>query len=166
MNLGLHALDSFVESEKAVRWWHVSLPVDSRTGAPAIEVPQNSCPTAPNCPPTIAVAGPSRVHSGIQDDLQYVIVIVDSTKLTGTTWEQLGDYLALVSLAQIDPETNTGAFDSILNLFRNPAAYTGLTDWDRNFVHALYTFNQERAARVQKQEIIGRIARRELSDTE
>jgi hypothetical protein len=95
--------------------------------------------------------------------MQYVIIIVDATKLTGTTWQQLGDYVALISLAQIDPGTDPQSFDSILNLFSNPAAYSGLTDWDRTFVHALYSSNPERDARVQEIELIGRIARRELS---
>ena len=76
--------------------------------------------------------------------MQRVIIIVDSTKLTGTTWQQLGDYLAVVSLAQVDLDTNPAAFDSILNLFSNPEAYSGLTDWDRTYVQALYQFDQRR----------------------
>lgn len=116
-----------------------------------------------HCPPQVAVAGPSRIHSGTRDDLQYVIIIVDTTQLNGTTWQQLADYLAVVSLAQIDPNTNPGGFDSILNLFANPGAYSGLTDWDRSFVHALYAFDQERLPSLQRNDIISRIARRELA---
>jgi hypothetical protein len=135
------------------------MPVDARTGAPAIRMPGQP-------PPVIAVAGPSRIHSGIRDELQYVIIIVESTRLTGTTWQQLADYLAVVSLAQIDPWTDPAAFDSILNLFSNPAAYSGLTDWDRSYLQALYAFDQERDARFQKSDIVSRIAKRELSSTE
>jgi hypothetical protein len=162
MDLGRVALDEFVETENAVRWWHVSLPVDARTGAPAIELTKNC--GAPHCPPTIAVAGPSRIHNGTRDDLMYVIIVVDSTKLKGTTWQQLGDYLAVLALAQIDPKTNPAAFDSILNLFSNPAAYSGLTDWDRTYVRALYEFDQERIVSMQTNEIVGRIAEQELED--
>jgi hypothetical protein len=153
-DLGLAALDEFVESEKAVRWWHVSMPVDARTGQVAIRLPGQGIPT-------ISVVGPSRIHSGIRDDLQYVIIIVDATQLTGTTWQALADYLAVVSLAQIDPKTNPTSFDSILNLFNNPTAYSGLTDWDRTFVHALYSFDQERVPRAQTGDIVSRIARQE-----
>jgi hypothetical protein len=92
----------------------------------------------------------------------YVVVIVDATKLKGTTWQQLGDYLAVVSLCQIDPHTNPASFDSILNLFTNPKAYSGLTDWDRSYVRALYEFDQERIESMQTNEIVGRIAAREL----
>lgn len=159
MDLGLEALDEFTQSEKAVRWWHVSMPVDARTGAPAVRFPGED-------PPVILKTGVSRLYNGIRDDLRYVIIIVDSSKLAGTTWQQLADYLAVVSLAQIDPWANPTQFDTILNLFSNPAAYSGLTDWDRSYLQALYTFDQERDARLQRSLIVRRIAQRELSPSE
>ncbi len=164
MDLGRVALEQFVVSEQPVRWWHVSLPVDARTGGAAIEL-DKLCGN-PHCPPNVPVAGPSRIHNGTRDDLMYVIIIVDATKLKGTTWQEIGDYLAVLSLAQIDPKTNPVAFDSILNLFTNPAAYSGLTDWDRSYVRALYEFDQERIASAQANEIVSRIAERELEGTE
>ena len=172
-NLGREALDAFVKSDRPVRWWHVSLPVDARTGNTAIELPgmPRSCNLSGGgmrCgAPTINVAGPSRIHSGIVDTLQYVIIVVDGTKLAGkTTWQQLADYLAVVSLAQIKPGTDPTAFDSILNLFSNPNAYSGLTDWDRSDIRALYAFDQERLPQMQRNDIVGRIANRELGLTE
>jgi hypothetical protein len=144
---GLAGLDEFAESDNAVRWWHLSMPVSAQSGIAAIELPNGQGP------PVIGVAGPSRIHSGIVDELQRVIIIVDSTKLAGTTWQQLGDYLAVVSLAQVDLEANPVAFDSILNLFTNPAAYSGLTDWDRTYVQALYRFDQERNPNLQRAEL-------------
>jgi len=95
-----------------------------------------------------------------------VIILVDVTKLNGTTWRQLGDYLAFVSLAQIDLNADPAEYDSILNLFSNPAAYSGLTDWDRQFIHALYRFNPERVARIQGNEIVSRIAKQELTEAQ
>jgi hypothetical protein len=105
MSLSRAAMADFAASERAVRWWHVSMPVDARTGNPAIALPGEGYPT-------ISVAGPSRIHSGIRDDLQLVLIVVDATKLAGTTWQQLGDYLGVVSLAQIDPKANPTAFDT------------------------------------------------------
>jgi hypothetical protein len=166
MDLGLAALDDFAESERPVRWWHVSVPIATASEQAAIELPHSPCFTPPRCYPWVPVAGPSHVHSGIRDDLLYVIIIVDASALTETTWQQLADYLAVVSLAQIDPTTNPQKFDSILNLFTNPAAYSGLTDWDRNYLHALYEFNQERISRMQANEIVSRIAKREQSAPE
>jgi hypothetical protein len=155
INLDLAALDDFAQSDRAVRWWHVSLPVDARTGMPAIRLSDH------DAPPVVTVAGPSRIYSGVRDDLQRVIIIVDATKLTGTTWQQLGDYLAMVSLAQIDPKANPAAFDSILNLFSNPGAYSGLTDWDRSYMQALYTLDQERIPTQQRGALVSRMATRE-----
>jgi hypothetical protein len=157
--LGLEALEAFRNSDRAVRWWHVSLPVDARTGAAAIPTPNSPGP------PTIAVAGPSRIYSGIRDDLQRVIVIVDATRLSGLTWQQLGDYLAVISLAPIDPNANPSAFDSILNLFSTPQYYSGLTDWDRSYVRAMYEFDQERHHRLQRGALVNRIMMSERRQT-
>jgi hypothetical protein len=149
------ALDEFAASERAVRWWHVSMPVDARTGQRAIRLPGDP-------PPTVNVAGPSRIHNGTRDDLRNVIIVVDVTKLTGTTWQQLADYLAVVSLAQVDPDASPASYDSILNLFSNPAAYSGLTDWDRSYVRALYQFDQERRVEAQEGDLVSKMTRQEL----
>jgi hypothetical protein len=154
-NLSRADLDKFVQSDKAVRWWDVSMPVDARTGQRAIKLPID------DSAPWVSVAGPSRIHNGIRDVLQTVIVIVDGTKLTGTTWEQLGDYLAVVSLAQINPDADPAAFDSILNLFSNPRAYSGLTDWDRAYLRGLYDFDQERMPAIQTGGLVDKIARQQ-----
>ena len=152
--LGRAALDDFVNSERPVRWWHVSLPVGAHDGLPAIPVDGKH--------PDVTVEGASRIHSGVIDKLFDVIIIVDATKLTGTTWQQLADYLTVVSLAQINPKTDPAEFDSILNLFSNPAAYSGLTDWDRAYLKATYTFDQERITPLQRNEIVSAIADWEL----
>ena len=61
MDLGRAALDDFVNTERPVRWWHVSLPVGAHTGEPAIPVDGKY--------PYVPVEGPSRIHSGIIDKL-------------------------------------------------------------------------------------------------
>ena len=161
MQLGLAALEEFAQSDRAVRWWHLSMPVDALLGRRAIRLQQDG----PNYP-VISVAGPSRIHRGTRDDMFRVIVIVDGTKLTGTTWKEIGDYLAVVSLAQIDPQTDPAAFDSILNLFTNPAAYSGLTDWDRYYIQALYAISQERTVQLQGNEVVSEMAKLELANDE
>ena len=161
-NLGIAALSDFAESDRPVRWWHVSMPMSSHTGDRAVILARD----APGSYPVVAVSGPSRVHNGIRDEMQYVIVIVDATKLRGTSWQQIGDYLALVSLAQINPNADPTDFDSILNLFTNPAAYSGLTDWDRSYVRALYEINLERFRNLQQNHVVSHIVQQEraLSD--
>ena len=166
VQLGVDALREFVESDKPVRWWHVSLPVDAQLGTPAIRVPGEALDAGATR--GIKVAGPSHIHSGIVDELVHVVIIVDGPKLQGrgTTWQQLGDYLALVSLAQIDFRAEPKEFDSILNLFGNPAAYSGLTDWDRSFVRSLYSFDRERNPPMQRNELVGRMVRQEIDGTD
>jgi hypothetical protein len=160
MNLSREALDAFAKSDKPVRWWDVSMPVDPHTGGRAIRLAED------DSAPTIAVEGPSRIHSGTRDDLQQVIIIVDGTKLHGTTWQQLADYLAVVSLAQVNPEADLAAFDSILNLFSNPKAYSGLTDWDRSYMRALYSYDPERTPVVQRLELVTQMTSRESKRAE
>jgi len=155
MNLGLEDLDEFAETDRPVRWWHVSTPVDARTGQRAIIMAQDESA------PVVNVAGPSRIHSGVRDDMYYVMIVVDATWLRGTTWQQLGDYLAVVALAQIDLNADLRAFDSILNLFENPLAYSGLTDWDLSYMRALYSFDQERRPELQSNDLVSRMAREE-----
>jgi hypothetical protein len=140
----------------------MSLPISAHNHGLAIEVPAGRTCAAAFCPPQVTVEGASRIHNGTIDVLWDVIIIVDATKLTGTTWQQLADYLAVVSLAQINPKTDPAEFDSILNLFSNPAAYSGLTDWDRSYLKAIYTFDQERVTPLQRNEIVSRIADSEL----
>ena len=161
MALNRDKLDEFAKSDKPVRWWHTSMPVDPHNGQRAIRTQQDDCSDSLNCGPWINVEGPSRIHSGTRDDLRQIIIIVDGTKLHGTTWQQLGDYLAVIALAQVNPDANTAAFDSILNLFTNPAAYSGLTDWDRSFVRALYKFDQERNPFMQQVDLVSVMATQE-----
>jgi hypothetical protein len=157
---GLEAMQAFAQSDKPVRWWAVSTPVDARFGNPATRMPGEQLSPPLEQLHWVTVEGPSRIHSGLRDDLAYVIIIVDGPKLQGrgTTWEQLGDYLAFVSLAQVDLLAQPSAFDSILNLFSNPKAYSGLTDWDRSYIHALYQFDQERDPRMQRNGLVDAMA--------
>lgn len=157
MQLGLDALDAFQVSDQPVRWWHLSMPVDARMGQRAIVFPQDGNGSYP----VVSVDGPSRIHAGVVDKLWRVVIVVDANQLTGTTWQEIGDYLAVVSLAQINPETDPSEYDSILNLFNNPAAYSGLTDWDRSYVRALYDINLERLRGLQKNELVDHMSKQE-----
>jgi len=157
MQLGLDALEDFKHSDAPVRWWHVAMPVDALLGQRAISMPQDGNGNYP----VTNVEGPSRIHSGIVDKLYRVVIIVDANQLRGTTWQEIGDYLAVISLAQVNPKADPAAFDSILNLFNNPSAYSGLTDWDRSYVQALYEVNMERRVLLQENQMVSRMVVRE-----
>lgn len=155
LDRGKAALEQFRQSDAPVRWWHVSMPVVGATGARAIRMPGDSGP--------IYVPGEGLVNQGrpITDMLNKVIVIVDAGQLEGVAGDQLADYLAMVSLAQVDPEGDTSAYDTILNMFDSPAAPAQLTAWDRGYLEALYDSWPERLEGSRQAAAVTRILERE-----
>lgn len=153
MDRGAAELRDFINEERPVRWWHVSLPVDSETGDSAVRIPgyvagsgaaNADGSSAQEYAPNTVVHAASRLNDQTEDVLKRVFIIVDVDRLNGAGIEQLGDYVAMVAMAQIDPDADTGRFDTILNLFDDPsAAPTGLTGWDRAYLEGLYDAGSE-----------------------
>lgn len=137
-DLGNNALETFTTSDAPIRWWQVSVPVDSHTGDIAIRLPGYEAPQ-------INTFAASRLTTQVVDSLARSIVIVDITKLDGLNSLQLSDYVAMVSLAQIDAEADTSGFQSILNVPSDPLQAQSLTDWDLGYLGGLYS-----AERTQK----------------
>ena len=155
LDRGKVALEQFRQSDAPVRWWHVSMPVVGATGVRAVRMPGDFGP--------ILVPGEGLVNQGrpITDMLNKVIVIVDAGKLDGVAGDQLADYLAMVSLAQVDPEGDTSAYDSILNIFDAPTAPDRLTAWDRGYLEALYDSWPQRLEGSRQAAAVTRILERE-----
>lgn len=135
---GSDALNNFRTSDAPIRWWQVAVPVDSHTGDIAVRLPGHDAPQT-------STFAASRLSTQIVDSLVRAIVIVDMTKLEGLNSLQLSDYIAMVSLAQIDPEADTSRFHSILNVAGDPLQAETLTDWDVAYLDGLYS-----AQRTQK----------------
>lgn len=146
---GARAFRNFRTGDQPVRWWQTSMPTDSDSGLRAVRLPGDIDPaTGRPTAPFINVRGASRIRTQIRDDMIRSIIIVDVERLGGANVVQLGDYLALVALAQVDAEADTSAYPTILNLFADPAsAPPGLTDWDRSYLTALYEQDQMRINR-------------------
>ena len=146
---GTRAFRHFRTGDQPVRWWQISMPIDSETGTRAVRLPGDvSQSTGGPVAPIINVFAASRLRTQIRDDMVRSIIIVDVDRLAGANVVQLADYLALVALAQIDAEADTAPYPTILNLFEDPAsAPTGLTDWDRSYLTALYEHDQLRINR-------------------
>lgn len=149
-DLGDEALAAFERSDKPVRWWHVSQTVNANTGQPSRRLRGQAPFSAGNeltrpgdFGPNTLMSSASRLHSLERDDLTQVIIIVDVERTANVRFDQLSDYLAMVSLAQIDPDLDTERLDSILNLFSpNPGLADGLTPWDHAYLSALYRAEQ------------------------
>jgi hypothetical protein len=140
------ALEDFQNSDRLIRWWHVSLPVDSETGDPAVRIPGQAGgdgSSTMDYAPSISVFSASRLNSQIRDELRQVIVVLDIDALDQASFEQISDYIAMVALAQVDPEAETGQFNTILNIFDpTVAADRFLTSWDTAYLRGLYGAEQ------------------------
>lgn len=136
MTRSLSALERFRTSDAPVRWWHVSGPVDSETGQLATRLPGQDAPQ-------IAISRASRLRTDIRDDMFKAIIVVDMTKAESLSLIQLADYCTLIALAQVDPEADLSAYDTVLNVFSNPEV-PGLTAWDMDYLNALYSIEQNR----------------------
>ena len=139
-NRGARALDTFRTTDAPVRWWHISLLFDTTNGELAIRVPGGPMASVP----CLQRRGGVRQCNEVTDRLVRTVIIVDLEALPELSFTQLGDYLSVLALAQVEPEMDYGAFDTVLNVIKDPASATGLTDWDMNYLRALYSGESER----------------------
>ena len=137
--LGSVALRRFQSTEDSIRWWHVSVPIADGHNAIAVRLPGRDAP--------LVQQDASRLTTRIRNDLAGVFIILDINRAAGLSFQQIGDYIGMVALAQIDPEADTRGNDTILNLFEEGQAVDAATDWDRSFLASLYAaeLNQRRA---------------------
>ncbi|WP_428149551.1 hypothetical protein [Brevundimonas sp.] len=149
-DLGDQALADFLASDQPVRWWQNTVTVNAETGMVNRHLPGQSpvgTPSEIRTPADLGTFGSivtgSRLRNEVRDDLTQVTIIVDVDQIIGIDATQLADYLAMIALAQIDPEVDPGPYGSILALFAHPeAAPPGLTDWDHAFLEGLYGAEQ------------------------
>ena len=137
MDRGRTAFHEFQNADRPVRWWQLSMPVDSQSGLRVARLP-GECDLEACVPPSYNVAIASRLKTQVVNNLFRSIVVVDVDQVSQLTVLQLADYVAMVSLAQIDPDADTSAYASILNVFDDPAASASLTDWDSAYLGGLY----------------------------
>lgn len=134
--MGRGPLEDFANSTAPVRWWHVNQTVsgdgqqlggDSSIGGSTVV--RNGAP-------------PSRVRRSTRQDFLRVLIIVDARQAEGLQFQALSDYVAMVSLAQLDPAGETTNIPSILNLFAERDAGRpppdAMTAWDEAYLDGLY----------------------------
>lgn len=148
-------LARFQQSDAAVRWWHVALPVVAETGQVAVSTRGNGPPIIP---------GGSRLRTEVRNNLSRAIIIVDFGRASHVSFEQLADFVAMAALAQIDPDADMSSFPSVLNVFDDPSAASGLTDWDRAYLTGLYGVEMNRRAPNHTASGIGVIMARDLRE--
>lgn len=152
MDRGRAAFGEFQSSDRPVRWWQVSMPVNADTGERATRILgecQGSCGGADSgnsvysYAPTTKVTA-SRLSTQIVDDIFRTVVVVDTRQLANVQVQQLADYIAMVTFAQIDPNADTSCYASILNVFEEPDSVTSLTEWDKAYLTGLYKTERTR----------------------
>lgn len=171
LDRGSEAFRDFLNADRPVRWWSLSIPTDSETGLRAVRIPGDRAGAvvdpyianllgcnAEDCSvaaaPIIRRKGAGRLNTQIVDDLFKTIVIVDVDMIGEVNTVQLGDYIAFIGLAQLDAQAETQGFDTVLNLFSG-GGQQGLTEWDRSYLSAIYA---ARAPRISPQAQVSMVA--------
>ena len=163
-------LRRFIESDRPVRWWSVSMPVDLETGHRVVALAgehifvthfQSKAPGAvgqTGGPPWRKVRGIQPRGADIRDILQISFVIIDARQVRDVPIGALGDYLSMVILSQADMEADTRQLPTILNLFEANSGLTEMSQWDRAYLRALYSAPVDFSnIRFQQQEIARRM---------
>ena len=168
-SLGRRHLRTFVNSDAPVRWWHVNRThtYDGFAVAPAPAAP-DSLLGLPGDLPVMQLSGnASRIDRTTRQDFASAFIIVDTGALSGIgfNWEGLADYLAMVTLAQLDPSADTSGYPTILNLFAEDHRVRALTDWDAAYLRGLYSTTREARSANQQEGEIARSVGHTLAET-
>lgn len=165
--LGQGALASFIETPRPIRWWHV---VQTRA-ADGDRLGSESARSEAPPPPETMTAVPdgfsgvqsvrsqgTRVRSVERQDFNRVIIIVDAQLAEGYPLDSIADYVAMVTLAQIDPQAQVRDFPTILNLFNEDLENTSfeMTNWDAAYLNGLYRSERNAASMTQQVRDISR----------
>lgn len=155
--LGRGAMDEFLDTPRAVRWWYVS----QTFGADGLSLAGDASTGGLSNAPSTRATG-TRLTGATREDLSQVIIVIDARRVRGVQLAALADYVAFVALAQINPNASTTDYPTIMNLFdgvqSNADAPTSLTLWDTAFLDALYKTDRNAInPAVQQREIARRM---------
>ena len=158
-SLTYRALNIFRTSDAPVRWWMLTVPLDARTGEVTVRTPDSEDA------PIRRIDGAGRLRSQDINAIFQVMVVVDVNRIGTVNVGQLGDYIAMVALAQVDTQADVAGFETVLNLVQDPAGVSGLTDWDLTYLRQLYAADLSVfSASAQVGRIAGAMARAEEAD--
>lgn len=126
-------MERFRNGDDPVRWWTISLPVDSFTGVPMVI--RRGTTTGMG---GVNLDGRSLYwERSIRYDMASVFVVVDASKTAAVPISALADYIAFTVLAQADASADYAGLPTIMNLFQS-GSVQGMTAWDQAYLRALY----------------------------
>ena len=164
-NKDLQALSRFQESNAPVRWWHISFPRLRETGQFAgrgggVRMPGTIAGSDGGGGSNISVVSVGGASSLIAPTLRYdietVTVVVDFSKTEAVSMSALTDYVAMVVLAQVDPRADFSGRPTILNLFNASMEVDHFTDWDEDYLRAVYTMDLGRTTPAAHEAMVAR----------
>ena len=103
----------------------------------------------------------SRLTTPYRSYIYQVMIVVDRDRTDALDMGQLADYLAMVALAQVNPDAAPPAAHSILGVFNDVAAgrppADGMTRMDAAYLQALYAIGPHQHGSMQESQITSRI---------
>jgi len=135
---GSKKINDFATASTPIRVWYNVVPY-SADGTPCSDV---SVLVAPGTFEGAPICDQLDTHLrwGTVRDLSSVIVLIDTRRTRGITFDQLAAYIAMVGLAEIRADARVGDAPTILRLFSDSAhaPAEGLSTWDSAYLKALY----------------------------
>lgn len=151
---GVQLVNDFVQSRQPIRVWYntdlgcagnpqITAGAASYTG---FGPPGVAPPICANDIPDATLLGHPIIRS-----ITSAIVVVDLRQTGNVTVQQMADYVALISLADVRQSADPVPVASILRLFGHATPPQGLSAWDQALLYSLY--NTSPASTLQVQEI-------------
>jgi hypothetical protein len=127
-----------------------------------IKIPCDYCPgkfmVIPYAISANAVTG-GRLGDGHRSVFYNVIIVVDPNALLDQEMGTVGDHIAMLALAQIEPLKDCQPLPSIMNLFTPGCASrpTGMTAHDEGYLRGLYSMDAQAILQVQRDQMVHKI---------
>jgi len=142
-------LSSWRERDPGMFRWKTRAGVSHSEGSGAVRTWHNAIVEASDGGPTTGGGGnlprgrlkDSRIQASAAENITAVVVLVDTRATGHVTLAQIADYIAMVSLSQLDLTAPVRGVSSILTLFGQPPPEeqpAALTAWDYAFLEGLY----------------------------
>lgn len=145
LGAGARRITRFIDESRPVRIWYNStlMAVDGM----ALGEFQDIAGGVPNNPHARA----SHIAVDEVRTLDAVLIVVDTGRVSGVTYDQLAGYIAMASLAELHADAPLGDAVTILGLFATPqrAPADGLSPWDKAYLRALYHTQQGETMQLQ-----------------
>lgn len=164
---------AFLAAGRPARWWHVSR---TETGVFAgmswSATPANAGPGAMDHglsgtgAPVGGGYGGNISSRGAVTNITGAVVVLDTRRIGRVGINALGDYVAMVALARLEPDADVAGLDTVLNLFQGEAtrlSVAGLTPWDRAYLDGVYSTKRDALHAGWQEQEIARSMQRTLS---